>query len=273
VPFDDVTIVGADTDVLPYGFGALASRLAANAGPAVASAAREAKRRATLVAASMLECAPDDIVVEGGRLHVVGMPERSVTLGAVAKAATKSKALEPTGEPGLNTCAYFYPKTVTWAFGAQAAVVEVDVETCAVRLVRYVAVHDSGRAINPMIVEGQIQGGVAQGIGAALMEELVYDAHGQLLTGTFMDYAIPRADDLPDITTALLDHPSIINELGIKGAGESGAIAPGPAIANAIEDALAEFGITIRELPVTPARIFAMLERARSGARPQEDRP
>jgi carbon-monoxide dehydrogenase large subunit len=271
VPFDDVTIVGADTDVLPFGFGALASRLAANAGPAVASAAREARRRAALVAASLLECAAEDVVVDGGRLHVAGMPQRSVTLGAVAKAAAKSKVLEPTGEPGLNTCAYFYPKSVTWAFGAQAAVVEVDVETGALRLVRYVAVHDSGRAINPMIVAGQIQGGVAQGIGAALMEELVYDAEGQLLTGSFMDYAIPRADDLPDLTTALLDHPSIVNELGVKGAGESGAIAPGPAIANAIEDALAEFDVTIRELPVTPARIVAMLDRARRGARPQED--
>ncbi len=265
VPFDDVTVAGADTDVLPYGFGALASRLAANAGPAVAKAAREARRRAALVAASMLECAPADVVLEDGRLHVAGMPERHVALGEVAKVAAKSKVLAPTGEPGLNTCAYFYPKTVTWAFGAQAAVVEVDVETCAVRLLRYVAVHDSGRPINPMIVEGQLHGGVAQGVGAALMEELVYDAGGQLLTGSFMDYALPRADDLPEIITALLDHPSIINELGIKGAGESGAIAPGPAIANAIEDALADFGVTIRELPVTPRRLFDLLH-ARPGA-------
>jgi carbon-monoxide dehydrogenase large subunit len=263
VPFDDVTIVGGDTDVLPYGFGALASRLAANAGPAVARAAREVRRRAALVAAAMLECAPEDIVAENGRLCVVGMPERSVALGVVAKAAAKSKVLAPTGEAGLNTCAYFYPRTVTWAFGAQAAVVEVDVETGAVRLLRFVAVHDSGRPINPVIVEGQLHGGVAQGVGAALMEELVYDAAGQLVTGSFMDYAMPRADDLPAITTALLDHPSIINELGIKGAGESGAIAPGPAIANAIEDALSAFGVTIRELPVTPARIVALLAAAR----------
>ncbi len=272
VALDDVTIVGSDTDVLPYGFGALASRLAANAGPAVANAAREARRRAALVAASLLECAPEDVVTDGGRLHVAGVPQRSVTLGEVAKAAVKSKALVPTGEPGLNTCAYFYPKTVTWAFGVQAAVVEVDVETCAVRVLRHVAVHDSGRAINPMVVEGQLQGGVAQGIGAALMEELVYDAAGQLVTGSFMDYGIPRAGDLPAIMTALLDHPSMINDLGIKGAGESGAIAAGPAIANAIEDALADFGITIRELPVTPARIFAMLERAPNPSRRQEPR-
>jgi carbon-monoxide dehydrogenase large subunit len=262
VPFDDVTIVGADTEVLPYGFGALASRLAANAGPAVAKAAREVRRRAAIVAASMLECAPEDLVPENGRLHVVGMPERSVALGEAAKVAARGKVLAHTGEPGLNTCAYFHPKTVTWAFGAQAAAVEVDVETCAVRLLRYVAVHDSGRAINPTIVEGQLHGGVAQGVGAALMEELVYDASGQLITGSFMDYAMPRAHDLPAITAVMIDHPSIINELGIKGAGESGAIAPGPAIANAIEDALAEFGIVIRELPLTPNRIFEMLARA-----------
>jgi carbon-monoxide dehydrogenase large subunit len=267
VPFESVTIVGADTDVLPYGFGALASRLAANAGPAVARAAREVRRRAALVAASMLECAPEDIVPENGRLYVAGMPERSVALGEVAKTAARGKVLAHTGEPGLNTCTYFHPKTVTWAFGAHAAVVEVDVETCAVRLLRYVAAHDSGRPINPMIVEGQLHGGVAQGVGAALMEELVYDASGQLVTGSFMDYALPRAGDLPEITTALINHPSIINELGIKGAGESGAIAPGPAIANAIEDALAEFGITIRELPVTPARIFELLTRARTESR------
>jgi aerobic carbon-monoxide dehydrogenase large subunit len=266
VRFDDVTIVGADTDVLPYGFGALASRLAANAGPAVAKAARETRRRAALVAASMLECAPEDIVPENGRLHVAGLPARSVAWGEVAKVAARGKVLAHTGEPGLNTCAYFHPKTVTWAFGTQAAAVEVDVETGAVRLLRYVAVHDSGRPINPTIVEGQLHGGVAQGIGAALMEELVYDASGQLLTGSFMDYAVPRARDLPEITTALIDHPSIINELGIKGAGESGAIGPGPAIANAIEDALAAFGVTIRELPVTPARIFEMLARARNEA-------
>ncbi len=264
VSFEDVTIVGADTDVLPYGIGALASRLAANAGPAVARAAREVRRKAALVAASMLECAPEDVRVENGRLHVAGMPGKSVALAEVAKVASKSTVLAPTGEPGLNTCAYFYPKTVTWAFGAQAAAVEVDLDTCEVSVLKYVAVHDSGRPINPMIVEGQLQGGVAQGIGAALMEEIVYDASGQLLTGSLMDYAVPRADQLPDIVTAHLDHPSIINELGIKGVGESGAIAPGPVLVNAVEDALAEFGVTIRELPVTPARIFDMLTRARA---------
>jgi carbon-monoxide dehydrogenase large subunit len=176
----------------------------------------------------------------------------------VAQAAVRSKALRGVGEPGLNACTYFYPDTVTWAFGMQAAVVDVDVETLAVRLLQYVVVHDPGRAINPMIVEGQLQGGAAQGIAAGLMESVVYDSAGQLLTGSFMDYAIPRAADLPPLEVELIEHRSTINELGIKGVGESGAIPGAAAIANAIEDALAEFGVTIREVPVTAEALFRL---------------
>jgi CO/xanthine dehydrogenase Mo-binding subunit len=187
------------------------------------------------------------------------MPDKFVTLGKVAQAAVRSKALKAVGEPGLHACTYFYPDTVTWAFGTQAAVVEVDVETCAVRLLQYVAVHDPGRAINPTIVEAQVHGGVVQGIGAGLMEEVVYDGDGQLLTASFMDYAIPHAEDVPSLDVALIEHRSVVNPLGIKGVGESGCIPSAPAIANAIEDALAEFGITVREVPVTPARLFALL--------------
>jgi len=232
------------------------SRVAANAGPAVARTAREVRQRAARVAAELLECAPDDVRVEGGRVHVAGMSDRFVTLGRVAQAAVKSKALRGVGEPGLNACTYFYPDTVTWAFGMQAAVVEVDIETFAVRLVKYVIVHDPGRAINPMIVEGQLQGGAAQGIAAGLMEAVVYDGHGQLVSGSLMDYAIPRADDLPALEVELIEHRSTINELGIKGVGESGAIPGAAAIANAVEDALTELGVTVREVPVRPAALF-----------------
>jgi carbon-monoxide dehydrogenase large subunit len=216
----------------------------------------------------MLECSPDDVRVEVGRVFVTGMPGRTLSLAQVAGAAVRSKSLAKTSEPGLNSCNYFYPDTVTWAFGTQGAVVEVDIETCEYRLLRYIAIHDCGRPINPVIVEGQLHGGVAQGIGSALMEDLVYDASGQLLTGSFMDYGLPRATDLPALETELVNYPSVINELGVKGVGESGAIAPGATIANAVEDALAEFGITILELPVTPARIFEMLRRGpiRNGA-------
>jgi CO/xanthine dehydrogenase Mo-binding subunit len=145
----------------------------------------------------------------------------------------------------------------------QAAVVEVDIETFAVRLLKHVIVHDPGRAINPMIVEGQLQGGAAQGIAAGLMEAVVYDAHGQLVSGSFMDYAIPRADDLPPLEVELIEHRSTINELGIKGVGESGAIPGAAAIANAVEDALTGLGVTIREVPVTAAALFQLTRGAR----------
>ena len=262
-PLEDVEIVSGDTTLFPFGMGTGGSRVAANAGPAVARTAREVRQRAARVAAELLECAPDDIRVEGGRVHVAGMSERFVTLGRVAQAAVRSKALRELGEPGLNACTYFYPDTVTWAFGMQAAVVEVDIETFAVRLLKHVVVHDPGRAINPMIVEGQLQGGAAQGIAAGLMEAVVYDAHGQLVSGSFMDYAIPRADDLPPLEVELIEHRSTINELGIKGVGESGAIPGAAAIANAVEDALTGLGVTIREVPVTAAALFQLTRAAR----------
>jgi carbon-monoxide dehydrogenase large subunit len=185
------------------------------------------------------------------------MADRAVTLGRLAQAAVRSKALRALGDPGLNACTYFYPETVTWAFGTHVAVVEVDTETCEVRLLAYAIVHDPGRAINPVIVEGQLQGGAAQGIGAGLMEEVVYDASGQLLSGSFMDYAMPRADQFPPLPVDLDAHASVVNELGIKGVGESGAIPGAAAIANAVEDALAPLGITVDEVPATPARLFA----------------
>jgi carbon-monoxide dehydrogenase large subunit len=267
VPLDDVHVVAGDTQLFPIGMGTGGSRVAANAGPAVARTAREVRARAQQVAAELLECAPGDVRVEEGRVFVAGVPGRSLTLGRVAHAAIRSKALRKTGEPGLRRCSYFYPDTVTWAFGTQAAAVEVDLETCEIRLLAYAVVHDSGRAINPAIVEGQLQGGAAQGIGAGLWEELVYDESGQLVTGSLMDYGVPKADQLPMLPVACLDHPSVVNDLGIKGVGESGAIPGAAAIANAVEDAVASLGVTIREVPVTPARLFALLEQARSRSR------
>jgi carbon-monoxide dehydrogenase large subunit len=267
VALDDVHIVAGDTQLFPIGMGTGGSRVAANAGPAVARTAREVRARAQQVAAELLECASDDVRIEEGRVFVAGVPGRAVTLGRVAHAAIRSKALRKTGEPGLQRCSYFYPDTVTWAFGTQAAAVEVDVETCEIRLLAYSVVHDSGHAINPTIVEGQLQGGAAQGIGAGLWEELIYDESGQLVTGSLMDYGLPKADQLPMLPVARLDHPSVVNELGIKGVGESGAIPGAAAIANAVEDAVADLGVTIREIPVTPARLFQLLEQARQHRR------
>jgi len=191
------------------------------------------------------------------------VPDRGLPLGAVARAAVRSRALASRGSPGLSACGFFYPDSVTWAFGAHGAAVEVDVEAGAVRLLAYAAVHDCGRPINPMVVEGQVHGGIAQGIGAGLQEELMYDDAGQLLTATLMDYALPRADQVPPLGVEHLEHASAVNALGIKGVGESGVIAPGAAIAGAVEDALAEYGVTVDRIPLTPARVFELLRSAR----------
>jgi carbon-monoxide dehydrogenase large subunit len=258
---DDVTVLAGDTTLMPFGMGTGGSRVIVNTGPAVARAAAEVRERAALVAAELFECAPQDVRIEGSRAFVAGVPARTVPLGRLAQAVVRSRALAPKGEPGLNACSWFYPDTVTWAFGGQACAVEVDVETCGVTLLRHVVLHDPGRAINPAVVEGQLQGGAAQAIGTALMEEVVYDAQGQLLSGSFMDYAIPKAADLPWLDVALDEHPSVVNPLGAKGVGESGCIAGASAVANAIEDALADRGVVVRELPVTPARLFALLDR------------
>ena len=263
--FEDVTVVGGDTERFPIGMGTGGSRVAANAGPAVAGAAREVRTKAARVAAELLECAPEDVRIEGSRAFVAGLPDRALPLGRLAHAAVKSKALRGGPDPTLNACTYFYPDTVTWAFGTHAAAVEVDVETGATRLVAYAIVHDPGRAINPMIVEAQLQGGAVQGLAAGLLEEIVYDAEGQLLTGSFMDYAVPRADDLPPLAVALDEHASVINPLGIKGVGESGAIPGAAVIANAIEDAVADLGVTIHEVPVTASRLHALLTGNRRG--------
>jgi carbon-monoxide dehydrogenase large subunit len=261
--FDDVIVVGGDTERFPIGMGTGGSRVMVNSGPAVAGAAREVRAKAARVAAELLECAVEDVRIEASRAFVAGLPDRAVPLGRLAHVAVKSKALRGTSDPTLNACTYFYPDTVTWAFGVQAAAVEVDIDTGATRLAAYAIVHDPGRAINPAIVEGQLQGGAAQGIAAGLLEEIVYDADGQLLTGSLMDYALPRADVLPPLPVALDEHRSAINPLGVKGVGESGAIGGAAAIANAIEDAVADLGVVIHEIPVTPARLWTLLASAR----------
>ena len=262
--FDDVVVSAGDTALTPFGMGTGGSRVMVNAGNAVAQTAREVRERAARVAAELLECAPDDVRIADSRAFVAGVPDRALPLARLAQAAVRSRAMKATGEPGLHACSYFYPDTVTWAFGTHAAAVEVDVETGGVRLLAYAVVHDPGRAIHPGIVEAQLQGGAVQAIGAGLMEHVVYDGGGQLLTGSLMDYAIPRADDLPPISVALAAHASAVNPLGVKGVGESGAIAGAAAIANAVEDAVADLGVIVREVPVTPARLCAMLSPART---------
>jgi carbon-monoxide dehydrogenase large subunit len=261
-----VFVIAADTTLLPYGNGTGGSRVAANAGPSVARTAREVAGKARVVAAEMLECAPADVVLAAGRAHVAGLPERGVTLGDLSRAAVRSKTLLRESRPGLQACGYFAPETVTFAFGAQACAVEVDVETGRVRILRYLAAHDCGRAINSAVVDGQLHGGLAGGIGTALTEDLIYDADGQLLTGSLMDYAIPSAADLPNFETRTLAFPSTRNDLGIKGVGESAIIAPPAAIANAVEDALQSRGADVLEVPITPSRVWTALRQGGRGA-------
>ncbi|MBI3635256.1 MAG: xanthine dehydrogenase family protein [Candidatus Rokubacteria bacterium] len=265
--FDDVTVVAGDTLQFPYGMGTGGSRVMANAGPAVAQTAREVRRKAGRVAAELLECAAEDVRIEHGRAHVAGFPDRALPLGRVAQAAVRAKALRDE-DPGLHACTYFHPETVTWAFGTQAAVVEVDVETGAVKLVAYAIAHDPGRAVHPDIVVGQLQGGAVQGLAAGLSEAVVYDAGGQLLTGSFMDYAIPHAADLPALPVVLTEHRSVINPLGVKGVGESGAIPGAAAIANAVEDAVWDRRVSITGVPATAVVVGAQLLRGHAPPNP-----
>jgi carbon-monoxide dehydrogenase large subunit len=259
VPLESVVVVGGDTTLVGYGMGTIASRVAAVGGPAVQRSAAQVAQKARLVGAELFECAPEDIVLADGRVHVKGLPDRSVTLGQVARAAVRSRAVAEAGGPGLSACAFFYPDTVTWAFGVQGIVAEVDLEACTISLLKLAAMHDCGRPINPVIVEGQLHGGIAQGLGSALGEAVIYDDAGQLLTGTLMDYPLPRADEMPPLEVIHMDFPSAINPLGIKGVGESGVISPAAAVANAVEDALSDYGVEIDRPPITSARVFELL--------------
>ncbi len=263
VDLDDVTLVEGDTGAIPYGFGTLASRSIVLAGNALALAAGKLKAKAMQIAAELLEARAEDLVAQNGRIFVKGAPGRAVTWRQVAAAAGPG-GIGPAAEaPGLEAAHYFRPSTVTYAYGANACTVEVDIETGEVRLLKYVLVHDCGRSVNPMIVDAQMEGGTVQGIGSALMEECVFDGAGQPLATTLMDYLIPTAADVPALTQDHLNALSPRNPLGIKGIGEGGAIGPPAAIANAVEDALSPFGVVVTDLPLSPERVLALLRQAR----------
>ena len=261
VPLDWVTVIGGDTAAVPFGVGTFASRSAVTAGNSIADACREVRTKLARAAAVLLEAGPDDIEIDDGRVFVKGSPGSAVDFARVIQASIPTFAKPGVASPDFEATAYHHVPTVTYASAVHVAQVEVDVATGGVTLLRYIVAHDCGRVINPTIVEGQVHGGVAQGVGGALFEEMVYDEAGQLLTGSLMDYAVPKAEDLPLIETVHLEFPSPRNPLGVKGLGEGGAISPPATIANAIEDALAPFGVRITETPVTPARIVALLQR------------
>src|SRR5881296_695544 len=263
VPMDDVTVRHSDTAIVAAGVGTFGSRSMSVGGPAIAASIEKVLTKARRIAAALLEAAPADIVVDHGRFGVRGAPGRTVTLADVAAAAYASTRLPPDMEPGLDATTVWEPTNFTFPSGTHAAVVEVDPESGSIRLLRLVAVDDCGRVINPLLVEGQIHGGLAQGIGQALWEHLAYDDSGQCVTASLMDYAIAKAALLPTFELDSIETPSPVNVLGAKGCGKSGTIGSTPAIVNAVIDALAPFGVTHLDMPRAPASIWAAVEHAR----------
>lgn len=261
VPFENIEVQEGDTAEVPHGEGTAGSRAMAVGGGALKQSAGKVLEKARRIAGHQLEVAETDLEYENGEFHVTGVPSRSVSLTEVASMAYSSAELLPEGmEPGLESTTYFDPPDYTFPFGTHVAVIEVDPRAGEISFEQYVAVDDVGTQINPKIIEGQIHGGVAQGIGQALYEEAIYDDNGTLVTGSFQDYAIPKAMHIPDIEWDSTVTPSPHNPLGVKGVGEAGAIAAPPAVVNAVVDALEPFGVDAIDMPLTPERIWNAIE-------------
>jgi carbon-monoxide dehydrogenase large subunit len=262
IPIEDVTVELGDTLNTPFGYGTYASRSAAVGGIAVYNSVQKIKAKAMRVGAHMLEASVGDVEYVDGKVAIKGSPDRSKTIQEIAGAAALAYDLPPGEEPFLDDVTYYDPPNCTFPFGTHVAVVEVDRETGEVRLRRYVAVDDVGRVINPMIVDGQVHGGIAQGVGQALWEGAVYDEDGQLLTSSLMDYAIPKAEFFPSFELDRTETLSDVNPLGVKGVGEAATIASTPAVVNAVVDALAPLGIGHLDMPLTPERVWRAIEAA-----------
>jgi aerobic carbon-monoxide dehydrogenase large subunit len=259
VPLQRVNVCFGDTARIPFGVGTYASRNAVMAGSAAFGAAQRVREKAIQVAAHLFEASSADVEWKDGVARILGVPGKAYTLAELAEAAEPGGNRPPGTEPGLEARYYFEKKQSPFSYGVHVAEVEVDPETGNVKLRRYVVVNDCGRVINPMIVEGQIAGGIAQGAGGALLEELVYDEQGQLVTASLLDYALPTSLDVPAIEISHLVSPSNLNPLGVKGVGEGGAIGAHAAVANAVADAIAHTGARVRETPLRPAAIWKLL--------------
>jgi carbon-monoxide dehydrogenase large subunit len=284
---DEVLLTEGDSQAFTWGVGTFASRAATVAGAAMHLAAVKVREKAKLVAADLFEAAPDDIELADGKVFVRDAPQRYLTLGQVAISANPLRysygenarklmsmnltgarpgpALPPErGAPGLEATEFYSPPHASFASGVHGAIIEVDPRTGMVSFVKYVAVHDCGRVVNPVVVEGQVHGGVAQGIGGAFFERLVYNEEGQLINASFMDYLLPTAAEVPSMSVGHVETPSPLSPLGMKGAGEAGVI-PVPALfASAIDDALSPFGIRVREMPLHPCRLQELLKNSQS---------
>ncbi len=265
VGLDQVRVVHSDTKLVPSGGGTMGSRSLQVGGSAVLQASEQVLEKGRRLAAHLLEARVEDVVVHPGHgLGVVGAPATAVPWAELAQAVADPERRPPDVDSSLAAEVSFEMGGSTYPFGAHVAVVEVDVETGLVHLLRHVAVDDSGRLLNPLLAEGQVHGGIAQGVAQALLEEVRYDADGNNLTGTLASYSMPSAAELPSFDTARMETPSPLNPLGAKGIGESGAIGSTPAAHNAVVDALAPYGVTHLDMPTTPERVWRAIREARS---------
>jgi carbon-monoxide dehydrogenase large subunit len=259
VPIENVEVLHGDTTVIPLGMDTYGSRSLAVGGVALYHATEKVKAKARKIAAHQLEVAEDDLEYEGGRFTVKGT-DKSMTVTDAALSAWTAHDLPEGIEPGLEDTAVYDPPNFSWPAGCHIAVVEIDTETGAVDLTRYVAVDDVGTVINPMIVDGQVHGGIAQGVAQALYEEAVYDEEGNLLTGSMTNYLVPSAVELPNFELERTESPSPTNPMGVKGVGETGTIASPAAVMNAVVDALSPFGVSDIEMPAKPERVWAAIQ-------------
>jgi aerobic carbon-monoxide dehydrogenase large subunit len=266
IPMDDIEIVHGDTGRVPFGMGTYGSRSASVGGTAIVMSLDKIKEKGKKIAAHLLEANPKDMEYVGGQFVVKGSPQKAIPFGQVALTAYVPHNYPEGVEPGLEETSFYDPANFCFPFGAHACVVEVDPDTGHVDIVRYLAVDDVGNVINPMIVDGMVHGGIAQGVAQALWEEAVYDGDsGQLVSGSMMDYTLPKADMLPFYETDRTETPTPVNPLGVKGAGETGTIASTPAVVNAVVDALSGFGVDhIDAMPMTSERVWKTVQAAKS---------
>jgi len=266
VPFEDIRVLHGDTQVSPRGMDTYGSRSLVVGGTALVVACGKVREKARIIAAGLLEVSPEDLEWADGRWSVRGDPDQGKSIGEIAFAAFAAHGLPDGVEPSLDSDATYDPDNFSFPHGTHLCAVEIDTETGWVQIRSYVAVDDVGVVVNPQIVEGQVHGGIAQGIAQALWEEAVYDSSGNLITATLADYLVPSAADVPSITTARTTTPSTLNPLGVKGVGEAGTIASTPAVVNAIIDALRPLGVTDVPMPCTPERVWRAIQEARGGA-------
>ena len=259
---DQVDVVHGDTGTGGFGMGTYGSRSLAVGGESIARSTVKVVDKAKQIAAHQLEAAPEDIELIDGKFAVKGSPDKGLTMAEIAGAAYVTMEMPPEFEPGLEATTFYDPENFVFPFGSHACIVDVDAETGRVDIVRYIAVDDCGPAINPKLIDGQIHGGITHAIGQALYERIHYDDDGQLVTGTFADYALPSAADVPSFETDRTETPSPVNSLGVKGVGEAGTIAASPAIVNAVIDAVRPLGVSYLDMPLSPQNVWSQIQLA-----------